>query len=133
MTPVPFNLDLTKVFNLCVYITVVSIFLERALALVFEQRWVIQRDNLHGKKEFIAFLAAFLICWNWRFDAFAVLNSAEVTEWGMVLSAMIIAGGTKGSMKLMQDVLGIGRRPEEVAQILSEKTDAKAPEKPTNP
>jgi chromate transport protein ChrA len=121
MTPVPFTLDMEKVFQLCVYLVVLSIFLERALALVFEHRWMIQRDNLHGKKELITFIVAFFICWKWDFDAFAVLNNAAVTHWGMVLSAMILAGGTKGSMKLMQDVLGIKRTPEEIQKILAEK------------
>jgi len=122
MTPVPFHLDFEKVFELCAYIVVLSIFIERALALVFEHRWVIQNDNLHGKKEFITFIVAFLICWKYQFDAFSVLNNTEITNVGMVLSAMIIGGGTKGSMKLMQDVLGIKRSPEEIQQILSEKT-----------
>lgn len=122
MTPVTFSVDMNKVFQLCVYLALLSVFIERALALVFEHRWFIQHDNLHGKKEFITFLVSLLICWNWNFDAFAVLNSAPVTQWGLVLTAMILGGGTKGSMKLMQDVLGIKRTPEEIAQIKQAKT-----------
>ena len=121
MTCISFPLDMNKIFQLCVYLVVLSIFIERALALVFGHRWFIQNNNLHGKKEFITFLVSLLICWNWNFDAFSVLNNTGVTQWGVILSAMILGGGTKGWMKLMQDVLGIKRTPEEIQKIMDEK------------
>ena len=70
-------------------------------------------ELLPGKKypvkELIGFVVALLICWVWDFDALSiVLLSKETRLAGVVLTAGVVAGGSKASIKLFHDVLHIG-------------------------
>ncbi len=111
MDPNLFHLDWERTFEVLATIVVLSIFVERALALVFEQRWFLEiykrsfRDK--GLKEVISFVVSFLICAHWDFDAVSMIILTEkVNTFGQILTATVIAGGSKGSIKLFRDVLG---------------------------
>ncbi len=111
MDPNFFHVDLERAFELMVALVLVSLFVERALALVFEHRWYL--DNLDGKglKPVIAFAVALYVCWYWKFDAVSVIVLQETTSWpGYVLTAGVIAGGSKASIKLFHDFLNIRSR-----------------------
>ena len=57
-------------------------------------------------KEFIAFAVAFVICWRWDFDAVSmIVLTDETTRVGEAVTAAVIAGGSKGSIKLFRDWL----------------------------
>lgn len=59
-------------------------------------------------KELLGFVLALVICKAWDFDAVSIILLSEHTRLiGVVVTAAIVAGGSKGSIALFQDVLGI--------------------------
>ncbi len=158
MDPNLFHIDWERTFEALAGIIVLSFFVERACALLFESRWWIRKfedaeiDGTLGEtaakpgatgseetpaealakkepalmpaapqptellpgqkyplKEFIGFVVALAVCWAWDFDALSiVLLSDETRLVGVVLTAGVVAGGSKASIKLFHDVLHIG-------------------------
>lgn len=107
MDPSLFHLDWDRVFEALAAIVVLSMFVERSLILVFEHK--LYKEKLSGKgfKALIAFVSSFLICKFWDFDAVSIIFYKDQTViWGHLLTAGVIAGGSKGSIKLFQDVMG---------------------------
>ncbi len=92
-------------------IVMCAFIVERALALIFEwDVWdflVKHAPWLAVAKEVIAFTASYTICQTSDFDALKTLFNTNPSEVGKVITALVIAGGSKGAMKLMQDVLKI--------------------------
>lgn len=106
MDPNLFAVDGERLFEVLMMIIVLSFLLERALAIPFEHRWLGAPLARKGLKEPITVAVAFLICRHWDFDALSVLLVRENTElWGHLLTAAIVAGGSKASIKLFHDVL----------------------------
>ncbi|RKQ50630.1 hypothetical protein BXY85_1646 [Roseivirga pacifica] len=60
-----------------------------------------------GAKEIVAIIVSIILVWNIDFDAIAVLMKDESLspELGYFITGLIIAGGSKGSIKLFNDVL----------------------------
>lgn len=96
------------------FITALAFMMERALALLFEHpAWLNFREKFHfkGTKELIAVVVAYGVCCWAQFDALAIMfGKDEPTFITLLLTAMIIAGGSKGSIRLMQDYLGVKKR-----------------------
>jgi len=118
-----------------VLIVLLAVFLERALALVFEHDiWQAMEAASKGKKwgvgmlkEPIALGCAWQMCTWAGFDALAALfPDRPSTHFSHLLTAMVIAGGSKGAMKLFQDVLGIKNLP---AAALEQPDPAKQKQK----
>jgi hypothetical protein len=109
MDPNLFHLDWERTFEVLAAITVLAFILERALAVLFESRaWVCSRMDLSVGKEVIAVILGATICIMLKFDAFSMIVLADkTTHFGEVLTGAVIAGGSKGSVKLFQDVLNI--------------------------
>lgn len=108
MDPNLFHLDWERLWEVIVAISVLAILLERALSLVFEHRVFVERFGGKGLKEFIAFGMALWVAWYWDFDAVSmIILKAETTIPGYLITAGIIAGGSKGSVKLFQDLMNI--------------------------
>lgn len=107
MDPNLFAIDNERLFEVLVAIIVLSFFLERFLALIFENRWVVNRLSNRGLKEPITFILAVLVCRYWDFDAVSVVFAKAKTQlWGHILTGGIVAGGSKASIKFFQDVMG---------------------------
>ncbi len=107
MDPNLFRIDWERLTEVLVTIVVLSFFLERALALLFESRAFVDKCSGKNLKEIIAFLLCATVCWKWDFDALSiVLLKDQTTAFGTVLTGAIIAGGSKASIKLFQDILG---------------------------
>lgn len=108
MDPNLFHLDWERLFEVLITIIVVAILLERALSLVFEHKLYLKKLNNLGLKEIITFGLASLVCIIWQFDAISmILVSDKTTIVGELISAAIISGGSKGSVKLFRDILNI--------------------------
>lgn len=108
MDPSLFRLDWDVLIEVLVAIIVLSFFIERALSLPFEHRWFVARFGEKGLKEPIAFLVSLAIVRFWNFDAVGVVFHAdETTWWGYLITAAVIAGGSKASIKLFQDLLQV--------------------------
>jgi hypothetical protein len=106
MDPNLFHLDWERLFEVLATIVVLAFVLERGLAIVFEHRLYI--DHLQGKgfKEVIALALALFVCWNWKFDALSMILLREQTTFlGVLITAGVIAGGSKGAVKLFRDLL----------------------------
>jgi hypothetical protein len=115
MDPNLFHLDWERLFEVLVAIIVLSFFVERALAIVFEHRAYIKYFNQAGLKTPLAFLLAFLICRMWDFDAISMTILAEKTTiLGEVVTAGMIAGGSKASIKLFHDVMDVKSEAEKL-------------------
>ncbi len=108
MDPNLFHLDWDRLSEVLITIIVVAILLERALAVVFEHRLFLKYASEKGVKEFVAVGVAFVVCLVWHFDALSmILLTSKTTPFGELVTACIIAGGSKGSIRLFRDVMGI--------------------------
>jgi hypothetical protein len=106
MDPALFRIDWEVLAEVLTTITVLAFFVERALSLLFEHRFFVQRFNEMGIKEPIAFLVSLAVVRYWNFDALGILMHADKTSWwGYLITAAIVAGGSKASIKLFHDVL----------------------------
>jgi hypothetical protein len=115
MDPNLFHLDWDRTAEVLIAITILSLLVERALAPLFESRWFLAKYQGQSVKEPIAFLAALGVCASWDFDAVSMVVLAERTNWfGYLVTAGVIAGGSKASIALFQDFLKIksGARKE---------------------
>lgn len=107
MDPLLFGIDGEVVLEVLGTIVLIALLIERALSMVFEWRPLVPILNNQGLKEPIAFAVAALVCWWKDFDAFAVIFQDEKTSiFGLLLTALIVAGGSKGAVKLFRDWAG---------------------------
>ncbi|MET0795125.1 MAG: hypothetical protein ABW061_26640 [Polyangiaceae bacterium] len=102
-----FVIDTERLFNVLIVIVIASFLIERALALVFENKWLVDRLSNRGLKEPIAFAVSLAVCKHWNFDAISVLFGKPTNQlWGYVVTGAIIAGGSKASLVLFHNVIG---------------------------
>lgn len=107
MDPNLFHLDWDRTLEVLAAVVVLSLLLERALAILFESRMMVKRLEGTSLKEIIAFVVAAVVCVRWKFDAISMTVLTERTSLiGEFVTAGVIAGGSKGSIKLFRDVLG---------------------------
>jgi hypothetical protein len=103
-----FRLDWEQVAEVLAAVVILSFIVERALALLFESNVFVDSLGSKGVKEPIALGFSFLICWYWKVDLLSVVLHGDKTRFlGMLVTAAVIAGGSKASLKLFRDVLGI--------------------------
>lgn len=115
MDPNLFHIEWERLFEVLVAIVVLSFFVERALAPLFESNFYINRLQGKSLKEIIAFVVGALVCWFWDFDAFSVIFLKEtVTVPGTVLTGAIVAGGSKASIRLFRDALRFKSGAEDI-------------------
>lgn len=108
MDPNYFFIDWERLGEVLITIIVFSFFLERALSPLFESRFFINRFKEKSLKELIAVICGFIICWLWKFDALSfVFPMEKTTIVGYIVTGSIIAGGSKASIKLFKDVMGV--------------------------
>ena len=75
---------------------------------LFESRFFINRFKEKSLKELIAVICGFIICWLWKFDALSfVFPMEKTTIVGYIVTGSIIAGGSKASIKLFKDFMGV--------------------------
>lgn len=104
--PNAFHLDWERTFEALAAVVVLSIILERALSLVFETQWWLIRPRLRDAREMVAFVVCTAVCWFLQFDALSIIilqDRAHVV--GYVITGAVIAGGSKGSIKLFRELL----------------------------
>ncbi len=120
--PSLFRIDWEVLAEVLASIVVLSFFIERALSLVFEHRSFVKRLGQKGIKEPIAFLVSLGVVKYWGFDALSVIfHSDTTTWWGFIITAAIVAGGSKASIKLFHDVIGAKSRALKAATAKESK------------
>jgi len=108
MDPNLFAIDWQQTGEVLMTIVVLAFLIERALAVVFESRWYLDTLGPRHAKELISFLVSAVVCVAWKIDALSViLHGEHMTFVGEILSAGVVCGGSKGSLKLFRDVMGI--------------------------
>ena len=120
MDPNLFHLDYERAFEVLMTIVVLAMIIERTLSILFESRPFIKKtEGKSGIKELITFAVCCFVCIYWQFDAISVLivSSDKMTIPGMVITAGIVAGGSKGSIKLFKDVLGFMSSAEKERKV----------------
>ena len=108
--PAMFALPWDIILDALAALVILSIVVERALAVVFESKAFIDWSMADGKREdlkpLIAAAVCIGVCWIWSFDLFAIILSArEPSIVGSLLTGIVVAGGSKGSIKLFRDIL----------------------------
>ena len=59
-------------------------------------------------KEFLGFVLSLIICWVWKFDAVSIIMLSERTQLaGIVVTAAVVAGGSKASIALFHNLLRV--------------------------
>jgi len=108
MDPNLFHLDWEQLGEVLATIVVVAFIVERALSLLFENKIYVQKLGDKPVKEIIAFAGALIVCWRWQLDGLSViLHGNKITFLGELITAGVIAGGSKGALKLFRDVMGV--------------------------
>lgn len=108
MDPSQFRIDWEVLVEVLVSIVVLAFFIERALSIVFEHRWFIEKFAHAGLKEPIAFLVSLAIVWYWNFDALGIVFHADVaTWWGYLITAAIVAGACKAWLWLFHNLMQV--------------------------
>ena len=106
MDPALFRIDWEVLAEVLATIIVLSFFVERALSIVFEHRLFLKSLDEKGLKEPIALVASFMVVRIWNFDALSIVLNSDKTSWlGYLITAAVISGGSKASIKLFHDVL----------------------------
>ena len=122
MDPTLFGINGDVVFELLAMIVIISMFVERPLSVIFGWRLVAPRIEGRGIKEPIALVLGLVVVWYYKIDAMAILLSEPTNSWpGYFITAGIIAGGSKGSIKLFRDFLGWRTSTEEELKKLREQ------------
>ena len=108
MDPNLFHVDWERTGEALMLIIILALVVERALAVIFENRiWLMHFDK-PGLKELIAVIVSAWVCFQWKFDAIGMIILTEKTTFpGHILTGLVIAGGSKASIKLFHDVLGM--------------------------
>lgn len=117
MTTDLFHIDYARLSEALISIIVFAFLLERAMSVVFEHRWFItltegppeNPTKKKGLKEVIASFVCIAFCWWQDFDVISIIlqSSETATFWGVVITGLIIAGGSKASLALFHDLMGV--------------------------
>lgn len=117
MDPNLYYLDWERVAEVLAGIVLMAFVLERALALPFETHYFINRAQGKNLKELIAFVIAVLVCWYWDLDAISIIFPKERTTFlGIVVTGAVVAGGSKGAIKLFKNTMGFMSEAEQDRQ-----------------
>ncbi len=128
MDPNLFHLDWERVGEVLATIVVLSFFLERALAILFESRVFIKRFEGKGLKEWIAAAVCVVVCIIWKFDAISMIVLTDrTTVFGEIVTGAVIAGGSKASLKLFHDVWDVRSSAHVVAHPPDPQTGKPTP------
>ncbi|MBL8671700.1 MAG: hypothetical protein JNK11_13675 [Alphaproteobacteria bacterium] len=105
-------------------VVVLAMILERALAVLFEWGPI---ETLLAKRKLrapIALAAAWGICQSVQFDVLAILFARPVGWGGVLVTAAVVAGGSKGAILLFQGVLGFGKGNVDAVLLGARRSDA---------
>lgn len=109
MDPNFIHMDWERTFDAIMLVAVVAIIIERALSVVFQNRIYIEYIHRDGLKELIALAASVAVCVAWDLDALSMILLTQETTIpaGYIVTGALVAGGSKGSLKLFEDVFNL--------------------------
>lgn len=148
MDPNLFHLDWERTFEVLAAIIVAAFLIERFLSVFFESRGLLPLFAGTGAKEITSLVAAYVLCHYTHFDAVSMIFLRESTGIpGQIITAGVIAGGSKASVKLFRDILGFrssayqeyidrrdrGQAPKAAADAVAHRDSTKPPTPPAAP
>lgn len=107
---------LMLMLNTFAVVVIFALFLERAVAALFEWTWWKRlREKVPGTGTPVVYLIALAICNHTKFDALLLIRNPDNEAFdafsiGTLVTAGVIAGGSKGAILLFQDILGFGEK-----------------------
>lgn len=108
------DINTSAIFDSFMLATILAVLVERSLALFFENKFVGRIIKGKALKDLIAFCLCFAICKLWSIDIISLMVSSDKPQTlGYILTASAIAGGSKASIKLFQDIIGVGKMKKE--------------------
>lgn len=125
------------VVNELVKVVVLAFLVERALAVIFDMERVEPKLEHRDLKPVIAVAASIALCYGLEINVVGKLAPgaplANNLEWlGIAVTGLVVAGGSAGAVKLLQDVLGFRRSTRDEtkeikhAQRVASKLEAEA-------
>jgi hypothetical protein len=103
-----YPLDWERIGEVLAAIVIMAFLLERALSVLFESNCFVKYMQGKNWKELIAVVVCVGVCLKWNFDALSMIFLQEKTTLlGMVITGAIVAGGSKGSIRLFKEAMGI--------------------------
>ena len=125
MDPNLIHVDWERTAEALTLIVIFSFIVERALALVFEQDWFIKRFDRSGVKELIAAVVSIAAVSFWKVDAVGMIALTSKTSIpGYVLTGLVVAGGSKASIKLFRDLMNFQSTASRVRNRLRAEAQA---------
>ena len=145
MDPNLFHIDWERTIEALTGIIILSFLVERACALLFESRWWIAHfedarvsnfptspkkgaepkllpAHQYPLKVTIGFILALAVCYFWSFDAISIILLSEKTGFpGIIITALVVAGGSKAAIKLFHDILNIRSNAEAERKLLRDQ------------
>ena len=105
-----------------------SMILERGLYFIFDYSLWRERIERKGIRAPVSLAAAGSIVYYYDFDILVPTldPGAGSTFFGLCITALIVAGGSAGAIKLFQDFLGLGRKAQETTKINRETDNLEA-------
>jgi hypothetical protein len=108
MDPNLFHVDSERAMEAVGLIVLLAFIVERALAVIFESRKFVEATSDSAAKEIIASIVSIAICMYWQFDAISMIILSEKNRVaGYIVTGLVIAGGSKGAVKLFHDLLNV--------------------------
>ena len=121
-----------KVLGALGRLVVLSMVLERGLAVIFEHDWfrllcskrvadpldplrTVWRSRVPGLQGTVALVAALAVCHFYGFDVLAAIFGKDPDGTGITLTGLVAAGGSAGAITLFQGFLGMSREAREAA------------------
>lgn len=98
MTATAYNYEM--IFGTLLVLCMVSLFVERALALLFESKPYKKYLEGKGLKPFIVFAVCYLVVRQYDLDALSLVINRGSFSMGPIITAAVIAGGSKGVMSI---------------------------------
>ena len=136
---VEFGIPYPLLLEVLIIIVVLSFFIERALSVIFESSLFIAwydpeghpEKKKKGIKEFLSIAVSIAAAWFWKFDAITILfkTHTEPQIYGYVITGLIIAGGSKASIKFFKETMGFMSTAEKMRKERKEEENPKKEDK----
>jgi hypothetical protein len=109
MDPIQFRVDWGVLSEVLITIIVLAFFVERALSIVTESKvFINSRFDDNGTKEILSLVLSLIVVKLVSVDALAILFKLDAPTWpGYLVTAGIVAGGSKASIKFFHDLMDV--------------------------
>jgi hypothetical protein len=126
MQPDFFEADYTQLTEAIFVVILLSFIIERVLSVIFEHELYKKYLDGKGLSAAIAVVLSFFVCRQFHFDLPAIMfKTPETSFLGILLTAMLISGGSKGTMQLMNFFIEALKLRASAFQAQNEKIAAK--------